>query len=137
MKLKITKIKPMFNAVLTTMDKYEEDVTAGKLIDGSKTKGTIKEYQRVLEVGPAARVNVGDLVMINPSRYADVQHKHKKNSLGQYDSEDFTSITYHFNVVNVNGKDCLLINDNDIDFVFEGEEIPETDLVVPKTILVH
>ena len=41
--LKIKKIKPMFTALVTTMDTYEEDETIGNLIDSSRRKGTLKE----------------------------------------------------------------------------------------------
>lgn len=134
--LKITKIKPMFTSIVTTMDKYTEDVkhTAG-IIDGSKTAGTLKEYQTVVEVGPNARVQVGDKIMINPARYANVQHKHRKNSLGQLEKDDITSITYNFDVININGVDHLLLQDSDVMYVFEGEEVPDeqkSNLILPE-----
>jgi len=44
MGMKITKIKPMFNTLLTTMNKYEDDVKQGSIIDSTKQKGTLKEY---------------------------------------------------------------------------------------------
>lgn len=43
--LKIKKIKPMFTHLITTMDKYEEDITTTSgLIDTKRQKGTVKEY---------------------------------------------------------------------------------------------
>ena len=43
--LKIKKVKPMFTALITTMDKYEHDVlTSGGLIDTAKQQGSLKEY---------------------------------------------------------------------------------------------
>lgn len=127
--LKITKVTPMFTSIVVTMNKYEEDVRVGSIIDATKREGTIKEYQTVVAVGPSAKVNVGDKIMINPARYATVTHKHNKNSLGQLEEDDHAHITYKFNIVNINGVDHLLLQDSDVMFVFEGEEVPDE---VPK-----
>lgn len=132
--LKITKVKPMFTSIVTTMNKYDEDVVTNGIIDGSKVKGTLKEYQTVVAVGPNARVQEGDKIMINPARYAKVNHKHKKNSLGELEKDDITSISYSFDVVNINGVDHLLLQDSDVMYVFEGEEVPDTEpsIVIPE-----
>ena len=77
----IKKIKPMFNGVITTINKYKSDVklTGTSLIDSTKA-GSVKEYQTVVSVGPMVRdIKVGDIVYINPSRYA--VKKHKEGSL--------------------------------------------------------
>ena len=59
----IKKIKPVFTALITTMDKYEHDIiTDGGLIDTSKQQGCLKEYQRVVAVGTTVRdIKEGDL----------------------------------------------------------------------------
>ena len=77
--LKIKKIKPLFNAIVTTMDRYTEDqYTDGGLI--KVTAGTIKENQKVIAVGSIVRdIKVGDMVSINPIRYA--VKKHQEGSL--------------------------------------------------------
>ena len=50
--IKVKKIKPMFTALITTMDKYEHDKhTNIGLIDSAKQQGTLKEYQKGLAVG--------------------------------------------------------------------------------------
>ena len=69
----------MANYLVTTKDEYtEEDVKRGGLM--MKTVGSLKEYQKVVAVGPMVRgIQVGDLVCINPKRYA--QYKHKPGSL--------------------------------------------------------
>lgn len=125
MALKITNVKPMFTGIITTMDKYTEDCKQGSLIDSTKTKGTIKEYQTVVAVGPNARVQVGDKVMINPARYAKVLHKHKPGSLKEVEQKDTQVLTYSFDVININGVDHLLLQDSDVMYVFEGEEIED------------
>lgn len=141
MALKITKVKPMFTGILTTMNKYSEDEMIGSIIDSSKAKGTLKEYQKVLAVGSCVRdINVGDMVAINPARYAQVNHKHNPNSLANDIQKDTTTISYSFDVVNVNGEDCLLLQDRDVMYVFEGEEVEEPakpTIVIPeKTIII-
>ena len=42
----------MFTALITTMDKYEENVrTSGGLLDVTKQQGGLKEYKTVLAIG--------------------------------------------------------------------------------------
>lgn len=137
--LKIKKIKPMFTAIITTMNKYEHDtLTSGGLIDSSKQQGTIKEYQTVLAVGDSVRnIKIGDLVCINPNRFA--VKKHKEGSLKDGVITDNPVITYNFDTIEMNNEQCLLLQDRDIDFIIEDyEEIPDVaPLITPdKTIIV-
>lgn len=121
----------MFTNIVTTMDVYEDDVVSGSLIDTSKQKGTLKEYQTVIAVGNAVRdIKPGEIVCINPIRYA--QHKHDKNSLKSSMGSN-PIVGYNFNVVEIDGKDCLLLHDQDIRYVIEDyEEEPDP---VPSTII--
>lgn len=123
--LKIKKIKPMFTALITTMDKYEQDVTTGGLINVTKMQGGLKEYQTVLAVGGSVRdIKVGDLVCVNPARFA--VRKHQAGSLKDGVVTDNPVTTYNFDVVEMDGKHCLLLQDRDIDFIIEEwEEIPD------------
>jgi len=75
--LKIKKIKPMFTALVTSMERYNADkYTTGGIIDPTKTKTGLKEYQKVIAVGGSVReIKVGDLVCINPTRFAVKEHK--------------------------------------------------------------
>lgn len=123
--LKIKKIKPMFTALITSMDKYEQDVTTGGLINVTKMQGGLKEYQTVLAVGGSVRdIKVGDLVCVNPARFA--VRKHQAGSLKDGVISDNPVTTYNFDVVEMNGNQCLLLQDRDIDFIIEDwEEIPD------------
>lgn len=124
--LKVKKIKPMFTALITTMDKYEHDMMVGaSLIDVTKREGNLKEYQRVLAVGSAVKdIKVGDLVWINPTRFG--VKKHKEGSLKDGVITDNPIIAYNFDVVEMDGKQCLLLQDKDIDFIIEEyEEVPD------------
>lgn len=125
--LKIKKIRPMFTALITSMDKYEQDVTTGGLINVTKMQGGLKEYQTVLAVGDSVRgIKVGDLVCVNPTRFA--VKKHKEGSLKDGVITDNPVTTYNFDVVEMDGKQCLLLQDRDIDFIIEDwEELSDTE----------
>lgn len=138
--LKIKKIKPMFTALITTMDKYEQDViTDGGLIDTTKQEGSLKEYQTVLAVGDSVRsIKEGDLVCINPSRYAEKQYQDGSMKDGIVAQNKV--IRYNFDTVEMDDKVCLLLQDRDISFVIsEYEEIEEPEkakIIVPQTNLI-
>lgn len=91
-------------------------------------KGDMKVWQTVIAVGPAVRdLKVGDQVMINVDNYA--LKRYSKDSL-QNDMDNNPSLGYKFNWVTIddekgNPQECLLLNDRDILYSFEGEEIDE------------
>lgn len=132
----------MFDSIVTTMDKYEQDAQLKSgLIDSSKREGTLKEYQKVLAIGNAVRdIKVGDLVCINPTRFG--VKKHKEGSLKDGVISDNPIVTYNFNVIEIDDKPCLLLQTRDIDFIInEYEEIHEiaSSLILPeekKTLIV-
>lgn len=131
----------MFNSIITTMDKYDEDVKVGGLIDSKKTKGSLKEYQKVLAIGTTVRdIKVGDLVCINPTRFG--VKKHREGSLKDGIITDNPIITYNFDVVEMDNNQCLLLQDRDIDFTIEDwEEVPDpstSSLIMPdkKSIII-
>lgn len=116
----------MFTSLITTMNKYEHDVkTVGGLIDTTRQQGGLKEYQTVLAVGTSVRdIKVGDLVCVNPTRFA--VKKHQPGTLKDGIVTDNPVTTYNFDVVEMGGKQCLLLQDRDIDFIIEDwEEIPD------------
>ena len=128
--LKITKIKPMFNTVVTTANKYDDDYRTGGIIDPTKSKGSLKEYQTVVAVGSMVRgIEVGDKVMIDPTRYAVMRHK--EGSLKDGVITDNPVVGYNFKTVTINDVQHLMLVDSDIRYVFEGVEVPdEPDTVV-------
>ena len=137
--IKIKKLRPMFTNIVTTMNSYEDDVvTASGLLDTTRQKGALKEYQTVIAVGSSVRdINIGDVVCINPIRYA--QYKHDKGSLKDVASSN-PVVGYNFNVVEIDGKDCLLLHDQDIRYVIEDyEEVPDpvpSQLIHPNTDII-
>lgn len=113
---KLIKIQPLFNKVITTMDTYEEDQYHNGIIDSRKAKGSLKEYQTVVAVGDTVRsVKVGDVVAINPSRYAVM--KHQPGSMRDGIIDDNKVMGYKFNTITINNTEHLMLYDSDIDFI--------------------
>lgn len=129
--LHIKKIKPLFTSIVTTGDKYEEDMYDNGLIVARK--GDLKTYQKIIAVGSSVRdIKEGDQVMINVMNYA--VRKYNKNSI-QNDMNNNPVLEFKFNWITMddedgNSKECLLLNDRDVLFAFEGEEKNER-LIVP------
>ena len=136
--IKIKKIKPLFTALVTTADIYENDASDnGVLI--TKQKGTLKEYQTVLAVGSTVRdIKVGDLVSINPERFA--VHKRDKNSLANDIEGGNPVLEYRFDIRELDGKPVLFLQDRDIEFVIEDyepeEEKKPSPLIVPNNEII-
>ena len=135
----IKKIKPMFTALITTMNKYEHDIiTDGGLIDTSKQQGCLKEYQRVVAVGTTVRdIKEGDLVCINPTRFA--VRKHKDGSLKDGVISDNPVVDYKFDIVEMNNTPYLLLQDRDINFIvkdYEEDEEEKSPIIDTDTTLI-
>lgn len=123
--IKVKSIQPMFTALVTTMYKQGDVVSKGGIIDPTKSKTSIKEFQRVVAIGPNVRdIKVGDLVAIDPKRFEVKQFK--ENSLKE-DVQGYNQVTsYRFDLVELNEEDHLLLQDRDIKYVVtEYEEIEE------------
>lgn len=129
--MKINKIKPLFNRILVTANKYEDDIIENGII--RTTKGTLKEYQKVLAVGSTVRdIKEGDLVLINPIRYA--VKKHREGSLKDGVITDNPVVSYNFNLVEVGDKVNILLYDSDIDYIIEDYEEDKPSMIIkPKT----
>lgn len=127
----INKVKPMFNMVITTCDKYKDVKLGNTLIDTTKSD-TIKEYQKVVAIGPSVKgINVGDVVFINPARYAVM--KHKEGSLKDGVIKDNAVLSYKFKTVDIKGVTHLCIYDNDVEYVAEIEEFEENPTIITET----
>ncbi len=135
--LHITKIKPVFNHILVTADKFEKDIIECGVIVANK--GDLKLWQTVLAVGSTTRdIKVGDKVMIIPDHFA--VKKYNKNSV-QNDLDNNPVLDYHFpfeTIDDENGKPkaCLYISDNDVRYTFEGEERDEVIITPSKPKLI-
>lgn len=118
---KLKQIKPLFNRLVTTMDVYERDQFRNGILDTSKAKGSLKEYQTVIAVGSTVRdIKVGDIVCIDPTRYMVTKHQDKSLKNGVVG--DNLVIGYKFNTIKLDDKECLMLYDQDITFIVEDSE---------------
>ena len=119
--LHVTKIKPLFDHLLITADKFEKDmVHNGVILAG---KGDLKLWQTVVAVGSVVRDN--DFAV----------KKYNKNSV-QNDLDNNPVLTYNFPFETVDDekgepKDYLYISDRNVKYVFEGIEKDESLLILP------
>lgn len=129
--LHVTKIKPLFDHLLITADRFEKDMIHSGVILANK--GDLKLWQTVVAVGSVVRdIKVGDKVMINPNDFA--VKKYNKNSV-QNDLDNNPVLTYNFPFETVDDekgepKDYLYISDRNVKYVFEGTE-KEDSLILP------
>lgn len=123
--LKINKINPVATRMLITAEKFNEDMYNEHGIIESK-KGDMKEYQTVLEVGPMVReLKPGDKIMLNMMHFAVL--KHDPNSV-KVDMGMQQIKGYQFPIIELTNEDgtakpCMYIDQQDIVFSFEGEEV--------------
>lgn len=131
----IKKVTPMFNGLVTTLNKYPLDLkTKGGIIDTTKA-GAVKEYQTVVAVGPMVRgINVGDIVYINPKRYAVM--KHKEGSLQDGVIKDNPVVGYNFDIIEIDGTEHLYLQDGDIKFVAKIEEKESDPAIITEPQLI-
>ena len=117
--MNVKKIKPLFNRILTTMNRYQDDVLDDfGLIKTGKTQGTLKEYQTVVAIGTSVtHIKVGDIVCIDPVRYAQPSHRAKDSVAGVIKDEVVTK--YNFPQVDIDGVPHLLLYDSDVTFIVE------------------
>lgn len=129
---KLLKVKPLFNKIITTMDTYEEDQVSNGIIDTRKTKGSLKEYQTVIAVGTTVHnIKEGDIVSINPTRYAVMKHNEKSMKNGIIG--DNMVMGYKFNTITINDKEHLMLYDQDIDFIVEEcEDVEDSTVIVEQ-----
>jgi len=129
--LHVTKIKPLFDHLLITADRFEKDMIHSGVILANK--GDLKLWQTVVAIGSVVRdIKVGDKVMINPNDFA--VKKYNKNSV-QNDLDNNPVLTYNFPFETVDDekgepKDYLYISDRNVKYVFEGIE-KEDSLILP------
>lgn len=125
----------MNNCLITTKDVYKDDIKTGSIV--TKASGTMKEYQKVIAVGPMVRnIQVGDTVMINPSRYAVRKYNEKpmENSI-KNDMELNPVVGYRFNTIMLDNVEHLVLYDQDISYVIEDyEELPDEESTAKNLI---
>lgn len=122
------KIRPLFNNIVTTARRYEEDVRSGGLV--VIPKGELMEFQEVVAAGDSARgVKPGDLVKIKLDRY--MVKRHRPGSIAEGVVEDNPVVEVRLPRVLVDGVEHLALCDQDVDYVVEEwEDEPEPSAIV-------
>lgn len=124
-KLRIERIKPVFTQVLTTCEVYGREGLVMEHMEGS-----VKEWQRVLAVGGAVRgIEPGDMVIVSPEAY--IKRQYDANSL-QNDIGNNKTVRVDMPVYETVSGRVMLIDQSDVKLVFEGEEEPDSGIVVPE-----
>ena len=117
--------------MLVTADTFEKDMIQGGVIIAKK--GDLKLWQTVVATGSTVRdVKTGDKVMLIPDHFA--VKKYNKNSV-QNDLDNNPVLTYNFPFETIDDEkgepqEYLYISDNDVKYIFEGEERDEA-LITP------
>lgn len=127
--LKLKKIKPLFTKIVVTANKYEEPqyIEGTQIVDTEKKQLGLKEYQTVISIGnEVTTVKPGDLVVINPTDYM-VKKYNKDTTKSQMSDVYNPTIEFNFNIVIIDGQECLLLKERDVDFIVEeAEEVEES-----------
>lgn len=136
--INIKKITPTFTTVVTTTEKYSQDgITSAGLVDPTRVQGQLKEYQKVVAVGPSVRnCKPGDLVKIDPSRYATYAQRRTPNVAEEIEGYKRQLTGYNFRVVELDGEKCLLLQDSDIEYVIEEYESMDPPILLAGTPLI-
>lgn len=130
--IKVLKATPMFNGVITTCHQWEFDGESDGLIDTAKSQGIVKPHQKVVAVGSAARsVKVGDLVIIDPTRF--MKMRYNENSLKNNVVKENEIAGFDFPIIYINDEPHMLLNENDISYIvneFEEFEIESDSALI-------
>lgn len=122
---KVKKVRPLFTGVVTTAERYSGDGAAttasGLVVDVRRMDGMLNTYQRVVAVGRmVSDVKEGDIVKLDLRRYLQVRHVP-----GQVEDKvqlDDVSAYYEVPSIELDGRECLLLQNNDIQYVVEEWE---------------
>lgn len=129
---KIKKIRPLFTGIVTTATKYvgEQTTSGGLIVDTRKMDGSLNPYQRVVSVGSMVHdLKEGDIVKINFKRY--VIAKHVPGAIDEAENKQFDnySQTIDIPIVELDGRQYLFIQNNDIEYVVEDCEVDDGGLL--------
>ena len=128
--IKLKKVTPMFNKIITTAE-FTEELTESGII--TNTKKSVDEFQTVVAVGESVRIiKVGDVVCVDPNRYA--VRKYKKDSV-KADIEEYanTIIDYEIPLIILDGVKHLMIMDSDVLFIVDDYEKIEPKQIIDNT----
>jgi hypothetical protein len=104
------------------MERYpKSSVITNGVIGLKNLEGTVMEYQKVIAIGNTVRdVKVGDIVHINPIRYA--QFKNIPGSIKEGIQETNPVVKYNIPTIELDGVECLKLDAADIDYIVDEYE---------------
>lgn len=127
----VTTAKRFYNSKEEKDKAFAEKKANGQMISTAEDKNLPFLYQKVISVGPVAHdIKVGDIVKINPLYYLDRKLVEQRNSLekdvldvtGTRVKETYSQLDYTFPTTILNGEECLLLFDRDVEFIVkEGD----------------
>ena len=132
MAFKIKHIRPLFTGVVTTANKYVSDTTiaGGLILDMRHRKGELNPYQTVICAGPMCNgIKDGDIVKINFKRYMKVNHIPGVIDQAQNTQADTLQATYEIPIIELDGKEYLNIQYNDLEYVVDDYDVDEGGLL--------
>jgi hypothetical protein len=82
-------------------------------------------------------IEVGDVIFINPQRYLEIKHHFKDADANNVQKDDMHAILRIPRFTIYDGKDgasreVMLLGDNDVFFVAEGEEFDENPSIITE-----
>lgn len=136
--LKLKKIEPLLNHIVTTANIYEDTQSDGNILtEESKDGGEFKEYQTVVAVGPnVTSVKPGDVVVISAKAYAMPQHTPVEDKLTGLMTGDKVEMVVRFPIININGTPHLFLYDRDVEFIVRDYEVVEEDNLESKVNII-
>lgn len=129
---KIKKVRPLFTGVITTAKKYVGDQHAdinGLILDTRKMDGSLNPFQTVIAVGTTVHdLKEGDVVKVNFKRY--YKAKHTPGAIDEAENKQFDNLGLDCEVpgIDIDGQECLFLQNNDIEYVVEDYDVDEGGL---------
>lgn len=119
----------MFNKLVTTANRIKQN-TNEIIIDITKINQVIDDFQTVVSIGSSVRdIKVGDLVCINPDRYA-VKKYQQKSASAEVEGYENTIIGYDIPRITLDDVEHLMITDSDIVYIVdEYEKIKKSTII--------
>lgn len=119
----------MFNKLVTTANRVKQN-TNEIIIDITKINKVIDDFQTVVSIGSSVRdIKVGDLVCINPDRYA-VKKYQQKSASAEVEGYENTIIGYDIPRITLDDVEHLMITDSDVIYIVdEYEKIKKSTII--------
>jgi len=136
-KIRLKKITPLANSIVTTADRYENVIENGLI--RADVEGVLKPVQRIVEVGTYVKdVKVGDLVSLNYNAYAYTKQVPSVRN-DEKDQIHYADVGYHIPEIEIDGAPHLFLQASDVSFIIEDyEEVEDSSpLVTVKNKIIH